>query len=70
MHISELLTKTRRAELETALTKEASLKAIIISSKLKRKISKSLRGSSYRGVSKNGKKWQVRELFSRFSLIF
>ena len=59
VQISEILTKTRRKELENALRKAQSDSEIIISSKLKRKISKSSRGSNFRGVSKNGKKWQV-----------
>lgn len=42
-----------------ALEKATSEDQVIISSRLKRKISKSNRGSAYRGVSKNGKKWQV-----------
>lgn len=58
-HISELLTKTRRRELEAALRKATSLSTVVIQGKSKKKISKSQRGSTYRGVSKNGKKWQV-----------
>ena len=59
VQISEILTKTRRKELENALKKAKTDSDVIITSRLKRKLSKSTRGSSYRGVSKNGKKWQV-----------
>jgi hypothetical protein len=45
-----------------ALKKAADRNAFIIKTRLKRKISKSDRGSQYRGVSKNGKKWQVQLL--------
>eukprot|EP00347_Sterkiella_histriomuscorum_P024328 403331510 len=62
LQITEVLTKTRRKELETALTKATSQDQVVIQSKLKRKQTKSTRGSQYRGVSKNGKKWQVQLL--------
>lgn len=60
MEISEFLTRSRRKELEHTLAKTTSLSDVIIKSKLKKKLSKSSRGSKFRGVSKNGKKWQVR----------
>jgi hypothetical protein len=60
MHISEVLTRTRRRELEAALSKAENSTDVIIQSRLKRKQSKSTRGSQFRGVSKNGKKWQVK----------
>jgi hypothetical protein len=53
------MNKTRRKELESALDKTKTSSDFIIQSKLKKKMSKSTRGSKYRGVSKNGKKWQV-----------
>ena len=59
LQISEVLTRTRRKELENALKKAKAESEIVIQSRLKRKLSKSTRGSAYRGVSKNGKKWQV-----------
>jgi hypothetical protein len=59
MQISEILTKTRRKELEAALKRAKSDHDMIITSRLKKKTTKSTRGSQYRGVSKNGKKWQV-----------
>lgn len=59
VQITEILTKTRRKELDNALKKAKSDSDVIISSRLKKKLSKSTRGSQYRGVSKNGKKWQV-----------
>ena len=59
LQISEVLTRTRRKELESALKKTKSDSDVVIQSRLKRKISKSTRGSAFRGVSKNGKKWQV-----------
>lgn len=59
MAISEILTKTRRRELEQALKKAVKETEIIVHTRLKRKLTKSTRGSQYRGVSKNGKKWQV-----------
>ena len=63
VQISEVLTRTRRKELENALKKAKGDNEIVIQSRLKRKLSKSTRGSAYRGVSKNGKKWQVRNFF-------
>ncbi|CDW76020.1 ap2-like ethylene-responsive transcription factor ant-like [Stylonychia lemnae] len=62
LQITEVLTKTRRKELEAALKKTTSEDQLILQSKLKRKQTKSSRGSQYRGVSKNGKKWQVQLL--------
>jgi hypothetical protein len=59
--ISELLTRTRRVELENALANEVD-GAVLLQSRMKKKQSRSLRGSAYRGVSKNGKKWQVQLL--------
>ena len=59
VQITEILTKTRRKELDNALKKAKVDSDVIISSRLKKKLSKSTRGSQYRGVSKNGKKWQV-----------
>ena len=61
LQISELLTRTRRVELENALANEDNA-AVLLQSRLKKKKSRSLRGSAYRGVSKNGKKWQVQLL--------
>lgn len=55
MQISEILTKTRRKELESVLNKTLNNSEFIILTRLKKKISKSSRGSQYRGVSKNGK---------------
>lgn len=59
IQISEVLNKTRRKELENALKRAKSDLDIVIASKRKKKLSKSTRGSNFRGVSKNGKKWQV-----------
>jgi hypothetical protein len=59
MEISQFLTRSRRRELENLLIKTKNESDLIIKSKLKLKISRSARGSRYRGVSKNGKKWQV-----------
>jgi hypothetical protein len=59
MQISEILTKTRRKELQAALRKAEKDTDFIITTRIKRKESKSTRGSLFRGVSKNGKKWQV-----------
>jgi len=64
LQISEVLTRTRRKELENALKRAKQDSEIVIQSRLKRKQSKSTRGSAFRGVSKNGKKWQVRILNS------
>lgn len=61
LQISELLTRTRRVELENALANEED-GAVLLQSRMKKKLSRSLRGSAYRGVSKNGKKWQVQLL--------
>ena len=59
MQISEILTKTRRKELQAALRKAEKDTELVITTRIKRKESKSTRGSLFRGVSKNGKKWQV-----------
>lgn len=59
MQISEILTKTRRKELQAALRKAENDTELVITTRIKRKESKSTRGSLFRGVSKNGKKWQV-----------
>jgi hypothetical protein len=49
-----------------ALAKTSSDDDTLIKSRLKKKISKSSRGSLFRGVSKNGKKWQVFNFTSTF----
>lgn len=45
--------------MEQALKKASKDSEVVIHTKLKRKMTKSTRGSQFRGVSKNGKKWQV-----------
>jgi hypothetical protein len=59
-HISELLTKKRRRELINGVNKAPNSQSPVIVTKIKSKQSRSSRGSDFRGVSKNGKKWQVR----------
>jgi hypothetical protein len=62
MQISDILTKTRRKELDMALNKCLKDSDLVIQTRIKRKELKSNRGSLYRGVSRNGKKWQVRNI--------
>jgi hypothetical protein len=60
---SEILIKAKKEELGAALAQLISQEQdVVIWSKGKNKLSKSNRGSKYRGVSKNGKKWQVQLL--------
>ena len=56
---SDIMTKTRRNELLISLYSSKNENVVLIQTRLKRKQSRSLRGSQFRGVSKNGKKWQV-----------
>lgn len=60
--IQEFLNGPKRAEIEMLLSKTLDNSSIILWSKPKNSISKSSRGSKFRGVSKNGKKWQVQLL--------
>ena len=62
MQITEILAKSRRKELINTLTKTQSSLETIIRTKILKKELKSTRGSIYRGVSRNGKKWQVQLL--------
>ena len=52
----------KRQELQKQLDELSGDDKVVIWSKMKPTISKSSRGSKYRGVSKNGKKWQVQLL--------
>ena len=56
---SDIMTKTRRNELLISLYSSKNENVVLITTRLKLKQSRSLRGSQFRGVSKNGKKWQV-----------
>ena len=50
----------RFKQLRTAIkNNKEGLDFIMIAAKPKRRLAKTERGSKYRGVSKNGKKWQV-----------
>lgn len=49
----------KKRELEITLSKIPDTNDIILWNKNKRQLSKSNRGSRFRGVSRNGKKWQV-----------
>jgi hypothetical protein len=53
----EILMDAKKKELEIALSKISSTNETLIWSRAKNSLSKSNRGSRYRGVSKNGKKW-------------
>lgn len=53
---------TKKRELEIVLSKIPETGEVILWQKNKRQISKSDRGSQFRGVSRNGKKWQVQLL--------
>ena len=55
--ITEVLMDAKKRELEIALSKIPDTHEIILWSKNKKQLSKSTRGSRYRGVSRNGKKW-------------
>jgi len=57
--LTEILMEAKKRELEMALAKIPDTNDVILWSKNKRQITKSNRGSRFRGVSKNGKKWQV-----------
>jgi hypothetical protein len=57
--LTEILMDAKKRELEIALSKIPDTNDVILWSKNKRQISKSNRGSRFRGVSRNGKKWQV-----------
>jgi len=58
----EILMDAKKKELEIALSKIPDTSDIILWSKNKHQLTKSTRGSRYRGVSRNGKKWQVQLL--------
>ena len=49
----------RYQELKEILAKTESENTVMIKSKPKKRLIQTERGSKYRGVSKNGKKWQV-----------
>ena len=49
----------RYQELKEILAKTESENAVMIKSRPKKRLIQTERGSKYRGVSKNGKKWQV-----------
>ena len=53
----EILMDSKKKELEIALSKIPDDLDYLIQQKPKSQISKSDRGSKYRGVSRNGKKW-------------
>ena len=55
----EILMDAKKKELEIALSKIPCSTETLIWSRPKNQISRSNRGSRYRGVSRNGKKWQV-----------
>lgn len=58
----EILTDAKKKELEIALQNIPNSNEVILHAKSKKQISKSSRGSKYRGVSRNGGKWQVQLL--------
>ena len=62
MQITQILAKSRRQELLNALNNALKDYELIIKTRIKMKELKSQRGSTYRGVSRNGQKWQVQLL--------
>jgi hypothetical protein len=57
--LTEILMDSKKKEVEMALSKIPDNNDVILWNKNKRQLSKSTRGSKFRGVSRNGKKWQV-----------
>ena len=55
----EKLLNSKKTELIDSLTLIQDGQSVVLWSKLKIQLGKSRRGSRYRGVSRNGKKWQV-----------
>jgi len=55
----EILMDSKKKELEIALSKIPDSDDPILFAKSKDQVSRSTRGSTFRGVSRNGKKWQV-----------
>ena len=60
--MSGMLIEAKKMEVEIALSQIPDSQDIVIWCKKKRMLSKSVRGSRFRGVSKNGRKWQVQLL--------
>jgi hypothetical protein len=58
----EILMAAKKKELEIALVRMPDSNDPILWSKPKKNLSRSSRGSRFRGVSRNGKKWQVQLL--------